>query len=62
MMKRRKRKYILVAGDKNVFAGLWHWGVMIWSRAVIREASEAVRMGKVILAYGRVGGDGMGES
>ena len=63
MMKRRKGEYIhvLVARNKNVLAGLWHQGVMLWGGAMIREAREAVGTGEVILAYGHVSGDGTSE-
>ena len=62
MMKRRKGENILVTRNKNVFAGLWDQGVMLWGGAMIREAGEAIRTGEVVLTYGRVSSDGTSES
>ena len=61
MMKRREGEYILVAGNKNVFASLWHRGIVFWGGAMIREAREVVRTSKVVLAYGRMSSDGTSE-
>ena len=61
MKKRREGKYILIARNKNVFAGLRHWGVVFWSGAVVGEAWKAVQSRQVVFDYGRMSSDGPGE-